>query len=230
VNVRSVSGAYASLALSCAAALGAGAASPYLGRPFADAVHKGGPQEIPGKVQCAYYDLGGEGVAYHTVDTRNKGSGALNPANGTYLNEFRMNEAIGTSYTKVHDAIDFNPYDLVKPPMDQLYIGWTTPGEWFNITVNVDHGGSYAVDLLYTSNRGGKIALDLNGNALVPGIDIVSTASPAEPIPWRQWHHWNVMRNIATVELPKGVNVLTVRIVTEGNMNLASLDFRPAAR
>jgi len=35
------------------------------------------------------------------------------------------------------------------------------------------------------------------------------------------------MTNLAEVELPKGVCVLTLHIVTEGNMNLADLDFEP---
>ena len=34
------------------------------------------------------------------------------------------------------------------------------------------------------------------------------------------------MKDAAEVKLPKGVSVLTVRILTEGNMNLACLDFR----
>src|ERR1700727_370724 len=72
----------------------------YKGIPFHDSKYNGGAQKIPGKVMCAYYDLGGEGVAYHDTDAKNNGSGALNPANGTYLNEFRMNEGVDTSYTK----------------------------------------------------------------------------------------------------------------------------------
>jgi hypothetical protein len=113
-----------------AAALASDGGGGYAGVPFHDSVHDGGPQRIPGRVQCAYFDLGGEGVAYHTLDKRNQGSGGLNPANGTYLNQFRMNEAIGTSYTKYHDAIDLNPFNTVQPPEGELYVGWTTPGEW----------------------------------------------------------------------------------------------------
>jgi hypothetical protein len=201
----------------------------YGGKPFHDSVYPGSPQEIPGRVQCAYYDFGGEGVAYHTKDTKNHGSGELNPANGTYLNEFRMKEGVSTSYTKFHSktAIDNNPYDLVQPPEGQLYVGWTAPGEWFNMTVAVEHAGVYAIDLLYTSNRGGTISLDRNGKPLVSAIDIISTRNDKDPVAWRQWHHWNVMTNLAEVELPKGVCVLTLHIVTQGNMNLAYLDFKP---
>jgi hypothetical protein len=207
-----------------------GCASPaskeYQGRPYSDSVYHGGPQKIPGRVQCAYYDFGGEGVAYHDTDATNHGSGGLNPADGIYLNEFRMKEGVDISYTKFHDGIDNSPYDLVRPPEGQLYVGWTAPGEWFNLTVRVEHAGTYAIDLLYTSNRGGIISLDRNGKPLVSAITIISTRNDQDPIAWRQWHHWNVMSNIAEVALPKGISVLTLHIVTEGNMNLAWLDFK----
>jgi hypothetical protein len=209
----------------------AGCAAPewkgYQGKPYQDSVYHGGPQKIPGRVQCAYYDLGGEGVAYHDTDAVNNGSGRLNPPNGTYLNEFRMNEGVDTSYTKYHDQIDNSPYDRVQPPEGQLYIGWTVPGEWFNLTVMVEHAGVYTIDLLYTSNRGGIISLDCNGRPCAPAINIISTHDDRDPIAWRQWHHWNVMSNLTEVTLPKGKSILTLHIVTGGNMNLAWLDFRP---
>lgn len=209
----------------------AGCAAPewkgYQGKPYQDSVYHGGPQKIPGRVQCAYYDLGGEGVAYHDTDAVNNGSGRLNPANGTYLNEFRMNEGVDTSYTKYHDHIDNSPYDRVQPPEGQLYVGWTVPGEWFNLTVIVEHAGVYTADLLYTSNRGGTISLDCNGRPCAAAINIISTRDDRDPIAWRQWHHWNVMSNLTEVTLPKGKSVLTLHIVTGGNMNLAWLDFRP---
>jgi hypothetical protein len=201
---------------------------PYAGTPFHDSVYPGGPQKIPGRVFCAYYDFGGEGVAYHDSDAVNHGSGGLNPANGTYLNEFRMHEGVDTSYTKYHDHIDDNPFEAVKPPEGLLYVGWTEPGEWFRMTVEVAKAGRFALDLLYTSNRGGALALDLDGKPLAPSIPIVSTKNPAETIPWRQWHHWKLARSIATVSLPAGVSVLTLHIVEGGNMNLAYLDFRAA--
>jgi len=203
----------------------------YKGTPYTDAHHPIGAQPIPGIVQCAYYDAGGEGIAYHDTDAVNHGSGELNPANGTYLNEFRMHEGVDTSYTKFHSPdipIDNNPYDLVTPPPDQLYVGWTVPGEWFNLTVNVAHAGRYTADLLYTSNRGGTISVDVNGVPSATPINIPSTANPAEPVAWRQWHHWNLLTNATTLNLPAGRNVLTVHILTEGQMNLATLNFKPA--
>jgi hypothetical protein len=197
----------------------------YKGEPYHDSRYQAGAQPIPGKVQCAFYDLGGEGIAYHDTDAKNNGSGALNPADGTYLNEFRMHEGVDTSYTKFHDEIDNTQYNLVLPPRDQLYVGWTVPDEWFNLTVQVAHAGVYRGDLLYTSNRGGSISLDVNGKPAGPPLPIVSTFNAADPVAWRQWHHWNLAPNLVELKLPAGKSVLTVHIVTEGQMNLAYFDF-----
>jgi len=106
------------------------------------------------------------------------------------------------------------------------YVGWTQQGEWFNLTVDVKRAGRYAVDLLYTSNRGGTISLDRNGKPLTSAISVISTKDDQDVVAWRQWHHWNVLRDAAGVELPKGISVLTVHILTQGNMNLAFLEFR----
>jgi hypothetical protein len=200
----------------------------YKGTPYQDSHHPGVAQAIPGRVDCAYYDLGGEGVAYHDTDAKNNGSGALNPADGTYLNQFRMDEGVDTSYTKFRDEIDDNPYEVIHPPENLLYVGWTEPGEWFKITVQVAHAGIYSADLLYTSNRGGTISLDVNGEAGTPPLTIQSTYNSADPIAWRQWHHWNRASNLAKLRLPRGKTVLTVHILSGGNMNLAYFDFKEA--
>jgi hypothetical protein len=200
----------------------------YKGTPYTDDHFHDAPQKIPGKVYCAYYDRGGEGVAYHDTDAKNNGSGALNPADGTYLNEFRMSEAVDISYTEMgHDPqIDDTQWDKVQPPPNLFYVGWTAPGEWFNITVNAEKAGWYGVDLLYTSNRGGTISLDVNGEPATGPLKIESTFDAADPIAWRQWHHWNLASGIAKVKLARGKNVLTVHILTEGQMNLAYFDFK----
>jgi hypothetical protein len=215
-------------------AVGANAATfqdSYKGTPYQDERHQGGPQKIPGKVECAYYDRGGPEVAYHDTDSKNNGSGALNPADGTYLNQFRMDEGVDISYTKFNNPknqIDDSPYDVVQPEPNQLYVGWTEPGEWFNITVEVLHAGMYSADLLYTSNRGGTLSLDVNGTTATEPVTIVSTFNASDPIAWRQWHHWNLAPGIVKLNLPAGKSVLTVNILSGGNMNLAYFDFKKA--
>jgi hypothetical protein len=215
------------LTVSLAAQAQAVAASPYAGQPFHDERYSGGPQVIPGKVQCAYYDAGGEGVAYHDTDTVNHGSGELNKPDGSYEHAFRMKEGVDISYTKLgrQPPVDDSPYNLVTPPKEQLYVGWTEPGEWVNLTVNVREAGRYGVDFLYTSHQGGQIGLELDGKPLTPPLTITTTANSSDPLSWRQWHHWNLAKDLAQVDLPASVHVLTVRILTEGQMNLAYFDF-----
>jgi hypothetical protein len=201
----------------------------YKGTAYTDARNPNVLQEIPGRVQCALYDQGGEGVAYHDTDAANHGSGELNKPDGSYLHEFRRHEGVDISYTKfgnAPDRIDDSPFNMVLPPPDQLYVGWTEPGEWFNITVNVREAGAYAASLLYTSNRGGSIAIDVNGVPATAELNIPSTRNPADPVAWRQWHHWNVAYNLAVLTLPAGKTLLTVHIVSGGQMNLAYFDMR----
>jgi hypothetical protein len=200
----------------------------YKGVPFEDSRYHDGAQKIPGKIMCAYYDRGGEGVAYHDSDAKNNGSGALNPANGTYLNEFRMSEGVDTSYTKfrLDPPIDDNGFEKVQPPANLLYVGWTEPGEWFNLTVTTAEAGLYEADLLYTSNRGGTISLDINGQPATGPLTIESTFNPADPMGWRQWHHWNIAPHIANLRFSPGKSVITVHVLTQGQMNLAQFQFK----
>jgi hypothetical protein len=139
-----------------------------------------------------------------------------------------MNDGLSTSYTKFKKdpQIDDNPYDKVLPPANLLYVGWTVPGEWFNLTVQVAEAGEYSADLLYTSNRGGSISLDVNGEPATGPLTIASTYDSSDPVAWRQWHHWNLAPGIAKIKLPAGRSVLTVHILTEGQMNLATFDFK----
>ena len=228
-TLRSCLSGFALVALFTTTAVGASGKNfrdTYKGVPYQDSHHVNAVQQIPGRVECAYYDRGGEGVAYHDSDSKNNGSGGLNPADGTYLNQFRMEEGVDTSYTKFRDAIDNSPYDRVQPPENQLYVGWTEPGEWFNISVRVAQAGVYTADLLYTSNRGGSISIDVNGKAASGPLSIASTFDASDPIAWRQWHHWNLMRGLVQLRLPAGQSVLTVHILTGGNMNLAYFDFK----
>ena len=196
------------------------------GEPFHDTVYHGGRQRIPGPVFCAYYDAGGEGVAYHDSEEENQGSGKLNPIDGSYLNEFRRREGIDISYTKQLNDLD-SPCNKVVPPLGLLYVGWNSPSEWFNLTVEVDEAGEYTADVLYTAQRDAGISVSVGGGTPVP-VAIASTFDPAETISWRQWHHWNVARDALTLTLPKGISVLTIRIESGGNLNLATLAFRRA--
>lgn len=198
----------------------------YKGIPFSDSHYNSGAQTIPGKLQCEYYDFGGEGIAFHDEDTVNSGSGALNPANGSYLHEFRINEPVDISYTKFQDPpIDNTPYNLVQPEKDQLYIGWTKPGEWTKYTVNVTRAGTYQLGLMYTSNKNGKISVSINDKDIAGEIFVPNTFVEADSVAWRQWHHWNYLDKMATIQLEKGLQTITLHTKDIGDMNYDYINF-----
>jgi hypothetical protein len=190
-----------------------------IGKPW-----QGKMQQLPGRLECEYYDEGGEGVAYHDSDSVNNGSGKLNPANGTFLNEFRMHEGVDISYTKTGN-IDNNPYNKVPRDLNKFYVGWTQPGEWINYTVKVNKAGIYPIGVLYTSNGDGAISLDIDGKEATGPMKIASTHDSRDTVAWRQWHHWNTTDSIGSITFNKGVHVLTLHIVANGNMNLDYLNF-----
>ena len=199
----------------------------FKGTPHTDMVYKNGAQKVPGKLQCEYYDFGGEGLAYHDSDSINSGSGGLNKADGSHLHEFRINEAVDISYTKFRDPpIDNNAYNFVDPEKDQLYIGWTDPGEWTKYTIDVETEGSYELDLMYTANQEGKISFSVNDIDVSGPVSVPSTFVAEDTVAMRQWHHWNYIENIAQIQLKEGIQTFTIHTVEIGSMNYDFLHFK----
>jgi hypothetical protein len=136
-----------------------------------------------------------------------------------------MKEGVDISYTKTGN-IDDNAYNKVPRDMGKFYVGWTVPGEWVKYTVKVKETGTYKVGLMYTSNGDGEISLDLDGKEIASRLKIPSTHDDRDTVKWRQWHHWNKTDQLIKLKLKKGMHVLTIHIVANGNMNLDYLDFK----
>jgi hypothetical protein len=206
----------------------------YKGKPYKDAEHKSGAQVIPGTIQCALYDLGGEGVAYHDSDAVNNGSklnhtsfmaGAKDGVGGVEKKHcipgtpdsicfFREKEGVDISYTK--DFADFTSKgNIVDPPKNQLYIGWTENGEWVNYTVKVKQAGKYRIVALY-GNESNTIHFDIDGKA---------AAECKLPVATGSYHRWD-KAEIGEIEFTKkGTHLLTFHY-GKGN-NFATFDFIP---
>ncbi|HEY1911253.1 MAG TPA: carbohydrate-binding protein [Vicinamibacterales bacterium] len=99
------------------------------------APYSGTPVTLPGTVQAANYDLGGEGVAYH--DTTPGNSGGVFRTDGVDL-----------------EAASEGGYD----------VGWIAAGEWLNYSVNVTSAGNYALQLRVASPSGGSMHLGFSGS------------------------------------------------------------------
>ena len=193
----------------------------YKGKPFQDKYYKLGAQPIPGRVQLAYYDLGGEGVAYHDTTPENEGA-KLNhevhaygshkrPGITEYTAYFREKEGVDISYTK--DWADFNHPNKVDPAVNQLYIGWQSDGEWTNYTVDVKVPGKYKIITIY-GNKDNHSSLSLNG---------AEAAKLKLPEDTGNWHYWT-QATIGEIIFPvSGLNLLTLNY--NAGANLAFLDF-----
>jgi beta-glucosidase-like glycosyl hydrolase len=141
----------------------------------------GTPAPVPGTVQAANYDTGGQGVAYNVT-----------AANGT-ANSYRSD---GVDLEATADTADTGPaggaYD----------VGWTGTGQWFKYTVTVATAGTYTVslrlaapaavtDALHIANSSGA---NLSGNVAAPATGGYQT--------------WTTVT--VTVTLPAGQQTLTV--------------------
>ncbi|MGA8035043.1 MAG: hypothetical protein WA823_13295 [Candidatus Acidiferrales bacterium] len=205
----------------------------YKGTPYSDATHTNGAQVIPGRIEAALYDLGGEGVAYHDVDAINHGSGELNHKpehceDGVPVSicRFRENEGMDISYVK--KGADLNHANMVTPDWQQLYVGWTEDGEWTNYTVEVKTPGTYKIVAMY-SHIPQTLGFSLNGK---PAAECHLRVDPSTKVDmkglpdWVVWHVWN-KAECGEIKLPEpGLQLLTLHY--NHGSNFAYFDFEPA--
>jgi chitinase len=125
--------------------------------PPAEGPYGGTAAAIPGTVQAANYDTGGQGVAYNVSST-----------NGT-ANSYRS------------DGVDLEACTDTGCGDD---IGWTAAGQWFKYTVNVATAGTYTVSLRLASPSGVTDGLHIassSGANLSGNINVPATGG------WQTW-------------------------------------------
>jgi Carbohydrate binding module (family 6) len=113
---------------------------PYTGVPF----------DVPTIIQAEYFDLGGEGVAYHD-DTAGNLGGA-----------FRTTEAVDIEAT-TDTGGGYN-------------VGWMRMGEWLTYTIDVGTGGTY--DLLFrvaSNGTGGTFHVEIDGVNVTGALQVPNT-------------------------------------------------------
>jgi hypothetical protein len=175
---------------------------------------------IPGRLECAFYDLGGEGVAYHDTTPINILSAVLNqqaihqrPHATPYHWSFRRDDGVDVSYVK--DFADLNHPNNPDPAVNQLYIGGTEDGEWCNYTVEVRKSGVYKIIATYANIAGMK--------PLRFSVDRRPAAECACPVITGSMHTWT-RQEIGKIRFPEaGVHLLTLHY--ERGYNLGHFDF-----
>ena len=141
----------------------------------------GTPAAVPGTVQAANYDTGGQGVAYNVTSV-----------NGS-ANSYRSD---GVDLEETADTQD------TTAPGGAYDMGWTTPGQWFNYTVEVATAGSYTVSFRLSSPYGITDALHIDnssGTNLTGAVAVPNTGG---------YETWTTVT--ASLTLPAGEQTLTV--------------------
>jgi len=130
-----------------AIATSAGAEGPYGGTAAA----------VPGTVQAANYDTGGQGVAYNVTSV-----------NGT-ANSYRT------------DGVDLEACSDTGGGYD---LGWTASGQWFKYTVSVATAGTYTVSLRLASPSGVTDGLHIASSA---GTNLSGNINVPDTGGWQDW-------------------------------------------
>jgi CSLREA domain-containing protein len=103
----------------------------------------------PLTIQVEDFDNGGEGIAYHDVDTANLG--------GTYRST----------------GVDIQPTSDIGGGVN---VGWTKAGEWLEYTVTVQNGGYYTLDFRVASKgAGGTFHFEFDGADVTGPLTVPNT-------------------------------------------------------
>jgi endonuclease/exonuclease/phosphatase family metal-dependent hydrolase len=101
--------------------------------PASTGAYSGTPVSVPGRVEAANFDNGGEGVGYHDTTSGNSGG------------QYRSTDV-----------------DIEASSEGGYDVGWTAAGEWLNYTVNVASAGTYTAQLRVASPNGGSMHVGFN--------------------------------------------------------------------
>lgn len=143
--------------------------------------YHGFAMQIPGTIEFEEYDLGGQNIAYY------------DDSNGSEGGAFRT------------DDVDVEP--IIAGGYD---IGWTTPGEWLEYTVNILETGPYTLSIRHASQASlGKVKIYIDGVAVTSNLSLTKTNS------------YDVYKttNFTNLTLSTGSHVLRVEIIA-GDVNL----------
>jgi beta-glucosidase len=151
------------------------------GGPSADQPFGGTPAAVPGTVQVANYDTGGQGVAYNVSST-----------NGS-SNSYRSD---GVDLEATADTAD------TSAPGGAYDMGWTTAGQWFNYTVQVTTPGIYTVSFRVASPYAISDALHIDNSS---GTNLTGSVAVPNTGGYETW-----TTATANITLPAGEQTLTV--------------------
>jgi hypothetical protein len=142
--------------------------------PFGDS-----PAAVPGRIELAHFDHGGEGVAYHDQDinapvARPSGWPNVyhNPIDPVWLN---INCGVQQNSFRLMENVDL----VCAPGTESHYaVGRTAPGEWIEYTVQVTENGTYGLHVAVASEgTGGIFHIEFDGEDKTGPLSVPDTGA-----------------------------------------------------
>ncbi len=177
---------------------------------YAGTAFNGVMAQIPGTVYARNYDTGGEGIGFHhpyATNCNDWPAGMSMYRTGT--------DCVGLS---VEGALDVS---VTGAPANygDIYISYTSPGQWLKYTVEVTEAATYAI----TGSVGTpmcSVSFSFSGDPPVATGTVAVPASIDLAAPDHDMYHVWGTDNLGMVTLPPGVYVMTFTIVTaQGNFD-----------
>lgn len=146
----------------------------------------GTPWTIPGTIEAENYDIGGMAWAYSDSEIRNNGQ------------QYRTTEGV----------------DIEKSSIGGYNVGWISPKEWLEYTVDVTSAGLYDVGIVVGSLEGSKLNIKLDGVSITGSLIVPATGG---------WQTYDTVVK-EDVNLTAGQYHLQV-YMEEGNFNFEKMIF-----
>ena len=188
---------------------------------------KAGPYAVPGRISFVNYDMGGDGVGYHTEAhyTTKDGNGyrsdvptaTLSLTGPTKPDIFYDTGTAqdGTAYPNATDR-DF-------------YVGSVHPGDWFNYTVDVQTAGMYTLNANFSTGNGPpggeggdgemELIISVNGTKVTSWHTVLPDFADKA-----NFHNWKPYPAFATIALDVGLQVVKFQAPYK-HLNLDVVDF-----
>jgi hypothetical protein len=202
----------------------------YLAKPFQDSI-----QQIPGRFYVWRYDQAeARGISWQTPRTKpmtgdyyqydgRQTAGTedyiinriLNPAWDVYGNSERHNPANPADSIANPPSDTTLVYNDMKAEKNGIYIGYIEHGLWLKSTVNVAKSGLYQIDLMVTSKSDNASIMI----SALNGKDSISTGT----IKFNNignYHCYQLQKNVATIHLKKGQQVIRTDVTGDPPFNL----------
>jgi hypothetical protein len=146
------------------------------------------PLGIPGQIEAEDYDYGGQGVSYNDADAQNQG--------GEYRN----------------DGVD------IEEATERGYnIGWITPNEWIEYSVNVLTDGRYKLEIgVASTGTSGLFHLELDGQDITGPLAVPNTGG---------WQVWGTIEMFIELTTPGEQRLRFVNEAGSSSYNFNYIDF-----